>query len=100
MIQKFLLAATLLIMAACQANNQINLACDERVQVVSKKGLDGCGLMFQLADGSLLEPTTWDVTEPDLEEGQEYAISYEDDKMMSICMAGKTVTITCISVID
>jgi hypothetical protein len=75
-------------------------------------GLDGCGFVFELADGSRLEPQMWgycgtpplpkEVTENPLYnfqfvDGKKVRIGYEEVKdAASICMVGKIVKITCI----
>jgi len=62
----------------------------ERVTVVNKTGLDGCGFMLQRADSSLFEvdnmPDSLKI------EGQKICIKYHVAKQqMSVCMAGKRI---------
>ncbi|MEQ8362089.1 MAG: hypothetical protein RH948_04415 [Cyclobacteriaceae bacterium] len=82
--------------------------CGTVAQVVDKTGLDGCGLMFQLPDGTLLEPefrtyiqTPTVEQDPlyhfNLKAGQTVKIDWVASKeLASICMAGPIVFITCI----
>ncbi len=79
--------------------------CTTEAVVVDMTGLDGCGFMFELADGSLLEPMA--AINPEdallgftLQAGQRVKISWEDTLALSTCMAGPIVTITCITVCD
>ncbi len=83
-------------------------ACQTEATVVDMTGLDGCGLMFELADGTRLEPEhrTY-VQAPSIEDdplfhfnlkaGQRVKISWEESLALSACMAGRIVFITCIS---
>ena len=86
-----------------------NSSCSTEATVVDMTGLDGCGLMFELADGTRLEPEirTY-IKEPTIEEdplyhfdlkaGQVVKIDWvESTDMASICMAGPIVFITCIT---
>lgn len=86
-----------------------NTSCATEAIVVDMTGLDGCGLMFELADGTRLEPErrTY-VKAPTLEEdplyhfdlkaGQIVKINWEESTdLASICMAGPIVFITCIT---
>lgn len=63
-------------------------------------GLDGCGLMIELDDGTVLEP----VEIPDgytLAEGQRVCITYEEaEDLGSYCMAGVIARITSIEVME
>ncbi len=82
--------------------------CGTDATVVDLTGLDGCGLVFELADGTRLEPEmrTY-VQAPTIEEdplyhfemkaGQKVKISWQESLAMTVCMNGKIVFITCIS---
>jgi hypothetical protein len=85
-----------------------NTSCATEATVVDMTGLDGCGLMFELADGTRLEPErrTY-IKAPTVEEdplyhfdlkvGQAVKINWEESTdLASICMAGPIVFITCI----
>ncbi|MEE4176401.1 MAG: hypothetical protein V2I46_02710 [Bacteroides sp.] len=61
-------------------------------------GLDGCRWLFELEDGQRLEPVNLHQYDVELQDGLKVTITYtEATDMMSICMAGKMVNITCIS---
>ena len=75
-------------------------------------GLDGCGYVFELADGTRLEPQMlgWCGTPPiskeitenplynfEFVDGKKVKIAYEEiPEAASICMVGKVVKITCL----
>ncbi len=85
-----------------------NSHCGTEATVVDLTGLDGCGLVFELADGSRLEPEmrTY-IKAPTIDEdplyhfelkvGQKVKISWEESLALSACMNGKIVFITCIT---
>jgi len=61
-------------------------------------GLDGCRWVFELEDGQRLEPINLHEYDFELTDGQKVKITFtEAPDMMSICMVGKMVNITCIS---
>lgn len=82
--------------------------CGTIAKVVDMTGLDGCGLMFELADGTRLEPefrayiqAPTVAQDPlyhfNLKAGQTVKIDWVESKeLASICMAGPIVFITCI----
>jgi hypothetical protein len=82
--------------------------CDNAVfaTVRDLTGLDGCGFVFELADGTRLEPYI-SVAKEGLEnplynfqfaDGKTVWITYEEKTdVAGICMVGKIVTITCIT---
>jgi hypothetical protein len=88
-------------------------ACSTPAVVRDRRGLDGCGYLLQLQDGSLLEPQIvfrcgtppLPEDEPldpmigfELIDGKKVMIGYVPlDSAMSICMVGKVVRITCIT---
>lgn len=90
--------------------------CGTPATVKDLRGLDGCGFVFELEDGTTLEPAIigWCGTPPISEEqmadplrnfeweaGKKVMINYEVlDNMGSVCMAGPIVKITCISEIN
>jgi hypothetical protein len=90
--------------------------CDKGVfaTVRDLTGLDGCGFVFELADGTRLEPIRQflrcgtpplpkEVTEDPLfnfqfVEGKKVSIGFEEmTEGVSICMVGKVIKINCIS---
>jgi hypothetical protein len=84
--------------------------CDTFATIKDLRGLDGCGFVFVLDNGQRLEPVypnqgwctvTQDQRTPlenfDLADGKRVKIGYIASTRPSICMAGKTVEITCIT---
>ena len=95
------------------ADNDLSGSCSTPATVRDLSGLDGCGFVFELEDGSRLIPVRpavgWcgtpplpkEVTEDPLfnfqfVNGKKVFINYEHGDGMDICMAGKRVKITCI----
>lgn len=86
-----------------------NTTCATEATVVDMTGLDGCGFMFELVDGTRLEPERRIyIQAPTKEEdplyhfnlkpGQIVKINWiESTDLASICMAGPIVFITCIT---
>lgn len=88
------------------------MECVTPATVRNLTGLDGCGWVFELSDGSVIEPQRLmfcgtpplpkEVTEDPLYnfewiDGKTVYISYEATEMVSICMAGTVAEITCVS---
>ena len=89
------LFAAALLFAGCPADK-----CPDGVNAVliNLEGLDGCTWVFELEDGQRLEPINLHQYEFDLKNGIKVKLNYtEAIDMMSICMVGKMVNITCIS---
>ena len=59
-------------------------------------GLDGCGWVIVLDDGSKLEPTNLASFNVPLVDGQKISVSYHEIQAASICMVGKMVEIECL----
>lgn len=84
--------------------------CSIPATVRDLTGLDGCGFVFELADGSRIEPqrlircgtpTAKGINDDPLEgfefiDGKKVFISYDKTESPSICMVGPVVQITCI----
>ena len=81
--------------------------CHTQATVKDLTGLDGCGLVFELEDGTILEPERRTYVQPpkpeedplyyfELVAGQKVVIGYETSNTGSICMAGDVVFVTCI----
>lgn len=90
----FVLCAGFL-MTGCPADQ-----CPEGEHAVLRdlSGLDGCTWVFELEDGQRLEPVNLQQYDLELKDGLEVRIQYtEATGMMSICMSGKMVNITCLS---
>ena len=86
--------------------------CSTPATVRDLAGLDGCGYVFELDDGTHLEPVMMaycgtpplpkEITENPLYrfefvDGKKVLISYTITDGVSICQVGPRVTITCIS---
>ncbi len=94
----------------------VGARCEITATVRDLTGLDGCGFVFELADGTRLEPQRIgycgtpplpkEVTEDPLYDfefvdGKVVTIGYEEIlDAASICMVGKIVKITCLSEIS
>jgi hypothetical protein len=80
------------------------LSCSKRSCLNSKNGelknytgLDGCGWVIVLEDGTKLEPTNLSEFNIALEEAKKISVSYKSsNNMASICMVGELVEIDCI----
>jgi hypothetical protein len=95
------------------ANPDLEASCSTRATILDLTGLDGCGFVFQLEDGSRLEPLrVWYCGTPpvpqeqmndplanyQLVNGKNVFIDYEIvENFSSACMVGQTVRITCIA---
>jgi hypothetical protein len=109
---KNLVYSILIVLAVSACAEETASPCDTRATVRDLTGLDGCGFVFELVDGTRLEPVRigYCGTPPlskeitgdalfDFEfvDGKEVFISYELSQSPSICMVGPTVKITCIT---
>jgi hypothetical protein len=82
--------------------------CGIPATVINLEGQDACGLVFQLSDGTYLIPEkrTY-ITAPspeedplyyfDLEAGQKVELGFKKSAVLTSCMSGKVVFITCIN---
>jgi len=81
--------------------------CSTLATVKDLTGLDGCGLLLELEDGTRLEPERRTYVQPpkpeedplyyyELKANEKILISYRDTGSASICMAGEVVFLTCI----
>ena len=60
-------------------------------------GLDGCKYLIVLENGKRLEPLIVEDKNFKFRDGQKIRLTYEQEReMMSICMAGQGVRVTCI----
>jgi hypothetical protein len=91
-------------------------SCSTPAIIKDMTGLDGCGYVLQMQDGSLLEPLivfrcgTPPIPENEpadpmagfeLIDGKKVMIDYVPlDSAVSICMVGRVVRITCITEVD
>jgi hypothetical protein len=89
--------------------------CNTLATVRDLTGLDGCGFVFELKDGTRLEPRRLyrcgtppqarEVTDDPLfnfvfAEGKKVKIGYEKLESVSICMVGPVVKITCLTEVE
>lgn len=102
--------------ASCDEEKLNTSGCTTTATVRDLTGLDGCGFVFELEDGTRLEPIRMffcgtpplpkEVTENPLYkfefvDGKKVAIDYEVcTDCMSVCMVGSIVTITCLTELD
>ena len=58
-------------------------------------GLDGCGMMLELENGTVLEPGNLNdfSSSVSITDGQKVWVKYHENNVASICMAGQTVLI-------
>lgn len=73
--------------------------CDHGIKGTLKNytGLDGCGWMIELNDGSVIEPSNLNDFMIIPAENKKIWVSYESAPLASICMVGEIVIIKCIS---
>lgn len=86
--------------------------CSIPATVRDLSGLDGCGYVFELSDGTRLVPiivgycgtpplpkhvTSNPLYNFEFVDGKKVLISYTPSEGVTACMAGNSVTITCIS---
>lgn len=91
--------------------NESDSTCDFNATVKDLSGLDGCGFVLELEDGSSLQPLrVFDCGTPPLPkevtedplfnfqmfDGQKVRISFDETDMLSSCMVGRVVKISCI----
>jgi len=111
-IMKKLLLVIFVIVSACTKEAIKTTDCAIEATVRDLTGLDGCGFVFELNDGTKLEPQMLaycgtpplpkEVTENPLYnfqvvDGKKVKIGYEEVGGASICMMGPIVKITCIT---
>lgn len=112
-MKKFVLFFVLVGVLACNKEELKNKPnCNTIATVRDLRGLDGCGFVFELADGKKLEPLrvfycgTPPIPKEQMQDplinfefvdGKQVKIGYElIEDQASICMVGPVVKITCI----
>lgn len=112
----FLLLLSLLLLSAvtsCQKSEIVpKQTCGTLATIRDLRGLDGCGFVLELDNGERLEPVydygfcgTPPLPAPVIDDvqfidGKRVSIAYtERPDLGSICMVGKVVEITCISLV-
>lgn len=103
-----------LILTSCHRDGEDSVSCSIPATVKNYSGLDGCGYVFVLDNGIVLipynpiaicgtPPLPKEVTQNPLYnfqyvDGRKIKINYEEmPDMVTTCMAGKVVKITCLS---
>ena len=116
-MKTIVLSVAVLLASLFKCNNSektaeyVPVGCSETAEVVDFTGLDGCGLMLVLKDGSRLNPEKRVYVQAPRREddplyyitlvaGEKVKISYKETDVMDVCMGGKNVFITCISKIE
>ena len=110
---KKILIALLIIVAFAQCADEQTSECSVPATLRDLTGLDGCGWVFELSDGTRLEPVinfycgtpplSAEITDDPLYnyefvDGKNVFISYRVvDDIATACMAGTLVKITCLS---
>lgn len=92
-MKKLLFLVLVLVLASCAQQH-----CPYGVPAKMRNlaGLDGCGWVLELTDGSRLEPINLNTYNLNLVEGKKIYVTYEDFPGASICMVGKIVKITSV----
>ncbi|PSL45548.1 hypothetical protein CLV51_104253 [Chitinophaga niastensis] len=79
---------------------QSSAGCKFEGVVKDMSGLDGCGLLIELKDGTRLQPVEFAHPGFTLKAGQAVKLNYTELKdRMSTCMGGKMARIDCITAI-
>src|SRR5688572_6689007 len=107
---------SILFITSCDEEKIDTSGCTNRATVRDLTGLDGCGFVFELQDGTRLEPVRMlycgtpplpkGITEDPLfkfefVDGKKVSIGYEVcTDCASICMVGQMVRITCLTELD
>ena len=95
----FILSASIaLSLVACKKNDDL-ASCPNSVPATFKDltGLDGCGMVLELSDGSRLEDANLSELNLTPADGLKVRVKYSDAPgMASICMVGPIVRVDCI----
>ena len=111
----FFMLLTILSMG-CKSTQTTDAGVDVETEVVAEEevtgcktlgtvkditGLDGCGLMIVLENGKRVDPVVIEDKNFKLRDGQRIRFTYEQEReVMSICMNGQTVRVTCIEEVN
>jgi hypothetical protein len=87
------ITALILILSSCQKSDCIN---SEKAVLKDLTGLDGCGIVIELANGTRLEPVNLSEFPIIPEDGKKIWVKYHITAGGSICMVGDMVEIDCI----
>ena len=94
-MRKYVFLFSLLILGSCAKSN--SCANSEHAELKNLAGLDGCGWVLELDNGSKLEPQNLSDFEIELVEGKDVHLKYAESQGGSICMVGLIVTIDCLT---
>jgi len=85
-----LLAVSLLLFSCSKSHDGM-----QKATLKDLTGLDGCGILIELENGTKLEPTNLSVYSNDvsIEDGKKVWIKYHEVEMASICMVGPMIVI-------
>ena len=99
----------------CENDSIDQQSCSIPATIRDRTGIDGCGFVFELADGSDLKPILpvifcatpplpKEITEDplynfDFVDGKKVLISYDEKPMASTCAVSAHVKITCITTV-
>jgi hypothetical protein len=115
MFRSTLLLFSILVLISCQ-EEETSPGCTVAATVRDLAGLDGCGFVFELEDGTRLEPVIHYYTQLcdlspgsfreapedplsafEFVDGKTVKIEYELVEGMSVCMVGPRARITCVT---
>ena len=94
-MRKYVFLFSLLILGSCTKDT--NCENSEHAELKNLTGLDGCGWVLELDNGSKLEPQNLSDFEIALVDGKDVHVRYTEIEGGSICMVGQMVTIDCLS---
>lgn len=94
MMRIILFALTILLFVSCNRSS-----CDnaQAATIVDYTGLDGCGLVIQLQNGTVLEPVNLNDFNLTPTDGMKVWVKYHEIAGGSICMVGQIVEIDCLA---
>ena len=97
--QPLLMVSVLLALMAGKCSDS---KCEVFARITDQTDLDGCGLMLELEDKSLLLPANLGDYDIEVADGDTVAVSYKvvPDAMSACMREDATVTLTCIEVIS
>jgi hypothetical protein len=76
-------------------------SCKTLATIKDNSGLDGCRFVIVLDDGKRLEPLAVEDKNFQFSDGQRIRLNYEQEReMMSVCMSGMGVRVTCIEKVE
>lgn len=83
-----------LLLLACNRSTCENA---QAATIVDYTGLDGCGLVIQLQNGTVLEPVNLNDFNMTPTDGMKVWVKYHEIAGGSICMVGQIVEIDCLA---